>query len=185
MPERATCGWTPPSAAELARWQQEHPEAISTGTVTSLGLRATITSPLIYHGTHATQALELYAKLPEKARAVPCLALELPEQGVFNKRILKDRWLGFYDFRARAFGLEWSPLTFVHELFHHVQVYTLTAEQWRAWETFWRANKSRLPERGRASSWEGFAEGAAHLYVRGVEAAGGPAVAEKIGELLA
>jgi hypothetical protein len=128
--------------------------------------RAVPPAGLTYGGAHAAEAHALFSALPEKVRRIPVTAVEVRNGGTAAKRNLKNKWLGFYYWDDRLTVVEWSPLTFIHEVFHGVAVYGLTVKQWQDWEAFWRVARSRFPERGRASASEGWAEGAAHLYAK-------------------
>jgi hypothetical protein len=160
------CGFEPPDQKKL-----EAARAALVPSATPL--------PLLYHGAHSSEAQAIYEKLPARGKTIQCLGLELVDGWSFERRILKGRWLGMYDWQARAFALNWSPLTLVHEYGHHIQIHSLTSTEWRDWEAFWKANKAQMPnDYARTRASEGWAECFAFAYVRpeGIKRA----VAEKV-----
>jgi hypothetical protein len=165
MSETGTkCGWTAPSQREVEAY---HPRARALSPAGAF---------LLWHGIHAPQAQEIYAKLPVRLRQVSACGVELPPGSVFHTRILKGRWVGYCDWRAKCYALEWSPVTFVHEHVHLAQVYNVTAEQAKVFMAGWKAHRSDFPEKGKASWTEGLAEASAYLYVRGAGALASPVV---------
>jgi hypothetical protein len=155
--DRRKCGFVLPDQDELQKLRHEDRVRRLAGELPGLD----------YVGAHEYEALVTYDKLPKSLRSHKTSAVELVEGSSVCRRVLKDRWVGWYDSREVKLFIKWSQLTLVHELIHDYTVFTMTAEQWTVWESAWRLNRQLFPEYGQKNAAEGLAEAGCYYLVKG------------------
>jgi hypothetical protein len=147
----------------------------------ALALAAALAIPasadLTYYGPHRDEALKAYAALPERGKALPCLAWELTGRGYLGQTLFGKKYLGIYDPDAEGFALSWDEgaVVFCHEYGHHVYFKALSADERKRWASWWADHKSLMPrDYARSNAAEGWADSYAAVYYAGSFLKAGP-----------